>query len=458
MRDCPSLEARNIEDFFPVARHTARARLLLSCVFFLVLLAASRSAFGQSVTFAQFLQQDGNQNFTFTNETPTDALFTAASFPVSFLYFPTFGPIPADLTGLQNAHLTMACSTTTSVSVGPSLIQPFNVVACTMTITRDTPAAEGSGSRTNLLTIVYTGRLSGSSGSTDANFDGSTGSGDSVTFTSDFFDYSGTVSRGLALSFSSVNPPLGVTGNFLSSFTTAGTGTFNLSLPPTPTATPTSTSTGTPTSTPTITPTPTVTLTPTPTSTVTNTPTVTPTATPTPTDTPTGTPTVTPTATQTGTPTSTPTLTPTFTPTLTPTVTLTPTFTLTPTVTPTATQTGTPTSTPTLTPTFTPTLTPTITPTTTNTPTPTLSPTNHTPTPTSTVTATATPTMTPTPTPTAVFSPTPTVTPTATPGGGGGTLTPTPPLQIPAVSDHGLWTLALLLAVAAFVLLARKLQ
>jgi hypothetical protein len=52
-------------------------------------------------------------------------------------------------------------------------------------------------------------------------------------------------------------------------------------------------------------------------------------------------------------------------------------------------------------------------------------------------------------------TPAPADTPTATP-----TLTPTstgPPNNIPAVSDGGLWALALLLGVAAIFVLSRKL-
>jgi hypothetical protein len=179
-----------------------------------------------------------------------------------------------------------------------------------------------------------------------------------------------------------------------------------LFLAATATSTPTSTPTGTPTITPTSTPTDTPTRTPT------RTPTDTPTHTPsnTPTDTPTSTPTRTPTATLTHTPTSTQTETPTYTPTNTPTSSPTDT----PTDTPTYTPTDTPTYTPTVTPTYTLTYTPTVTPT--NTPTPEFTDTpTQTPTDTPTITPTDTPTLTPTKTPTETATNTPTDTPTSSP-------------------------------------------
>jgi hypothetical protein len=164
------------------------------------------------------------------------------------------------------------------------------------------------------------------------------------------------------------------------------------------------TATSTPTSTPTDTPT----------DTPTNTPTDTPTRTPTrtPTDTPTATPSSTPTDTPTNTPTRTATATPTYTPTQTPSSTPTSSPSSTPTATPTNSPTDTPTDTPTNTPTDTPTITPTSTPTYTATDTPTVGPT-YTPTDTPTVTPTSSPTYTPSDTPTPGGSPTPDLLPIA---------------------------------------------
>ncbi len=340
-----------------------RSRIVFLALFVAGMASMAPIAHAQTFTFAQFFEVDAGQHFQFTNNTPVNATFNSTNpdlpnigIPVFFLYSNLV--TPPDLTGFQTAHLTMSSTTTTPVIVGPNLAQPFNIILNTIAITRDSAAAEGNGTRTNLLTITYTGMVQGAQDSTNASLQGATSAGFTVEFTSDFFDFTGALVRGLALSFSSVTPTLSVNGSFLNTFLAAGSGTFNLQLAPTPT----------PTSTPTITPTATPTLTPTPT----NTPTVTPTFTPT------GTPTLTPT------PTNTPTLTPT----------------------------GTPTYTPTPTPTTPPTLTPT-------------------PTPTPTDTPTATPTLTRTPT--------------------------SPPNNIPAVSDSGLWALALLLGTAGILLLGRKL-
>ncbi len=76
--------------------------------------------------------------------------------------------MPADLTGNQDATLAMTSSSTGNASVLGGIVgtQTFNGQTNTITITRDTPAAEGTGTKTNLLTITFTGTLLG--GSTDA--------------------------------------------------------------------------------------------------------------------------------------------------------------------------------------------------------------------------------------------------------------------------------------------------
>ncbi len=95
-----------------------------------------------------------------------------------------------------------------------------------ITITRDTPAAEGNGSRTLLLQAVFTPFVfSGSGGSGALNASSLTAN---VTFTSDFLAFQDSVERDLALAFSSISPGLGIGANgFFFDLTAAGTGTFS---------------------------------------------------------------------------------------------------------------------------------------------------------------------------------------------------------------------------------------
>jgi hypothetical protein len=183
-----------------------------------------------------------------------------------------------------------------------------------------------------------------------------------VTFNSSF---SGTTNIVVGCSSSATNTATNTatktaTGTFTNTATNTPTNQITSTFTSTATNTPTimATNTVTPTSTNTFTPSPTVTGTLPPTSTFTNTPTNTFSSTATNTATNTGTPTATFTYTYTGTPTNT------YTPTYTPTITNTPTLTYTPTVTSTFTLTGTPTNTftPTVTPTITATYTPTLSP------------------------------------------------------------------------------------------------
>ena len=115
---------------------------------------------------------------------------------------------PADLQGPQNATATLTSSSTSDVATGFSdsiddqQITGTGEMTDVLAITRDTPAAEGSGSRTNLLTMTFTGRAFWGNRRTDAaaqrkqchlhrqllfgflTFTGSTERDYSITFTS----------------------------------------------------------------------------------------------------------------------------------------------------------------------------------------------------------------------------------------------------------------------------------
>lgn len=205
----------------------------LSAIFGLLLFSTLLTVNAQTVTFAQSLSSTGGQDYIFTNNGASGDLSTIpGGAPVDFRYFNIVG-LPASLTGFQSAHLFVTTTTTSPGAIsGGVLTQPLNQTV-TVQIVRDTPApvGTGGGSRTNLLTAVFspsgsTPGIVGATPGTSATLSATTPS-HNVTFTSNFLLFTGTTQRDLGLSFSSVNPgmTLGL-GSFLQSITAAGTGTF----------------------------------------------------------------------------------------------------------------------------------------------------------------------------------------------------------------------------------------
>lgn len=196
------------------------------------LIAVVFSAFNvsaQTTTFAQFLENNGTQDFVFTNNS-TNASFNTVpgGSSISFRYQNISGLDPS-LQGFQNAHLTISTTATqTAVNNSGNLSQPLDQIV-TVEITRDTPAPVGNGTRRNLLTAVFSSSgntpvINGNSSSATLN---AATPNHNVTFTSDFIRFTTTTARNLSFSFSSVTPVLAIgAGNFLDSFTAAGTGTF----------------------------------------------------------------------------------------------------------------------------------------------------------------------------------------------------------------------------------------
>lgn len=211
----------------------------------------------QNVTFAQFTQRPINgiitRDFVFTNNGATGSN-AGASFqtitggaPVRFEYSNITG-LPAALQGQQNARIIITATTklaaTKSTETPPRDNQSFNQTF-TIQIIRDVAAPSGTGSKTNLLTAVITpngnseASLAGDDATGSAGFSAST-TAQNVTYTSDFITFGTvpTISRNLALAFSSVSPALSISSinNFLNSFTANATGTFASN--PLPTAIP----------------------------------------------------------------------------------------------------------------------------------------------------------------------------------------------------------------------------
>ncbi len=215
--------------------------------FFLIAAAVGAMACGAlahaaTVTFAQFQQNPASQGFVYANPSVAGAPATfntvSGGIPVAF-EFSNIAGLPTDLQGVQNATLTM-----TSQSIGtasqPAAGLDEAAFRTTLTFTRDAAAAEGSGSRTNLLTVIQTGDLIGLDGGSTVSLQAPlrTVGGLPVTsanYTSDFLAF--PISAGGAIeSFSSLNPSglvftptvTGGSSGTLANFTAAGTGTFDI--------------------------------------------------------------------------------------------------------------------------------------------------------------------------------------------------------------------------------------
>src|SRR5450755_1723128 len=184
-------------------------------------------------TFATFFERVGGADFVFTNSSPTNATFSVVSSPIFFSYLNIPG-LPADLQGIQNAHITINRTTTIPATLASGTVsQPFPVTINAITITRDTPAAEGFGTRTILLQVTNNGTIDGLNGSTSGSINAATSTGETVVFTSDFLNFSNTIARDPAIALTQVNPvlglsgPSGAAGTFLNSFTAVGSGNFS---------------------------------------------------------------------------------------------------------------------------------------------------------------------------------------------------------------------------------------
>ncbi|HTQ39379.1 MAG TPA: hypothetical protein VMJ32_10140 [Pirellulales bacterium] len=201
-----------------------------------------------SISFAQFSEASpgGNLFAYLDNGSGNDAQFgtstggpLGAAIPVSFTYLTVAGPMPLDLQGNQNATLSMTSSTKTISTVlggvvGSQPITGAGTVTDTISIIRSTPANEGSGSRTNLLTVTFTGQMIGvMEGRTPQVSADTLLSGNSVTYSSDFLTFSPSAERDFSLTFSSWTN----TGNgngleqaadlFFAGALASGTGTFD---------------------------------------------------------------------------------------------------------------------------------------------------------------------------------------------------------------------------------------
>jgi PEP-CTERM motif len=213
-----------------------------------IVVGSASTASATPASFAQFSEASpGGNLFALNTTTPETDFGTStggplgAAIPVNFTYL-TLSGLPVDLQGVQQATLSMTSSTVSPVITGfggTVATQSFTgagTLPNSISIIRDTPAAEGLGAMDNLLTITFTNStLIGILGNSAPQMTADTATaGVVVTYSSDFLTFANG-EKNFSLTFSSWNTPgdgngLATNGNLqallFQAATAAGAGTF----------------------------------------------------------------------------------------------------------------------------------------------------------------------------------------------------------------------------------------
>jgi hypothetical protein len=197
----------------------------------LAVLAIATGASASTVTFGDF-DNFGADNLSFT-DTGSGGTLTG-SIPVEFKFEDITGGDPYS-GAYEDATMTFDFSTSsTAVSVGNTLIEGGFTGTFSITL-----------GATDLLsgTIVTPGAtLSGTAGGSSATFSDSTPPPGAVSFSSNVISFPDPISQGFSFSLTSANPFFGAdnSGNYVASFSSAVSGTFDSNPPPTATPEPAS--------------------------------------------------------------------------------------------------------------------------------------------------------------------------------------------------------------------------
>lgn len=184
----------------------------------------------QAQTFATFTQQDSTEYWTMndTNVAATTT-FSANNALVFFSYLGLSG-LPSFLQGSLDAMATFTSSTPSAATGTTNLSQQFTTVVSTLSFI----GISGSTAGANLLTATFTYTFTATAGNNAASATSTLGS---VSFTSDYLDFSNSTpsSRSVSLSFDSIDAPPGVTltNSFIDSFTATASGLFSATPRPT---------------------------------------------------------------------------------------------------------------------------------------------------------------------------------------------------------------------------------
>jgi hypothetical protein len=199
--------------------HLWKMAFVLLTLLFSTMLVSAQCEEGQTVSFLAFTQTDVSAKpFQFTNEQ------FSGTFSANTEVNVTFSGAASVLNGPANLIISNTTTTAPATEVGLRTIQPFNNTF-RIAITRG---------GLNLLTAVVThetnnfSEISGDTNnvSSSAGYSAATPN-QNITYTSDFFIFSGTAGRNFSLSFSAITPNYVRQGIFLNTFTASGTGLFS---------------------------------------------------------------------------------------------------------------------------------------------------------------------------------------------------------------------------------------
>lgn len=201
---------------------------------------ASGSALAAPTQFAQFTNNGANDTangFRWTNYDNFVATFDTANggAAVTFNYTNLPG-VASQLQGPQAAHIRFDTGTNLDgQSLFGTLNQPLSGPISILFV-RDNPADVGDNNRQNLLTVTVTPNssmalLSGQNGSASLN---ASSPGQTITFSSDFYNFSNATATGMGMTFSGIIPGLSFSTeggrSLLNSVTAAGVGSFTADL------------------------------------------------------------------------------------------------------------------------------------------------------------------------------------------------------------------------------------
>jgi hypothetical protein len=174
---------------------------------------------GAAYNFADFTELTGTRPFSFTNNGGTSGTISATSVPVTFNFTTPTGLPTTDRPATLTISTAGGPSTTTPATSGTNDDQPINILT-TLTITENS-----TGNK--LLGMSFTGDILGKSSSPSAQLSGADTTGQTVTFTSDFLNFTAP-GNSYAVSLASMNPALSIgPGGFLNSFLADLNGQFS---------------------------------------------------------------------------------------------------------------------------------------------------------------------------------------------------------------------------------------
>ena len=171
----------------------------------------------------QFSFAPGN-DYTNTNTGSSDTFGTTASGSPGDFQYQNIANLPSFLQGALASHLILSMSTTThATETGNTINQSFTTSATVQVILNTAlPEGEGAGNRNNLISATFTATLTSTAGQNSATLNSA-----SVTFTSDFLDFTNTTNDAFSEGFTNVSPVTSIVNNFINSFTAAGSANFS---------------------------------------------------------------------------------------------------------------------------------------------------------------------------------------------------------------------------------------